>query len=76
MPETPPHSPSDAFLSQAGADMAKQLRDPSSGAVTEALTRRCDLCNAKPGEHCTNPIRPNHPLPGGRLIHYGRRLPA
>lgn len=69
-------SPSDAVLAAAGRSVAEQLSDPHSDVVTEALTRRCDLCSAKPGVLCTNPIRPSMPLPGGRLIHHGRRLPA
>lgn len=57
-------------------DLGAELLDPNSPTVTEALTRRCDLCNAKVGQLCFNPISPGKPLPGGRLIHYGRRLPA
>lgn len=45
--------------------------DPRPQAVTEALSRPCDICRAKPGDLCTNPIRPGQPLPG-RIVHHGR----
>ena len=45
--------------------------DPRSKAVTEALSRPCDICRAKPGELCANTIRPEQPLPG-RHVHHGR----
>lgn len=50
------------------------LTDPDSPAVTEALTRPCDLCQAPRGQLCRNTIHPNQPLPG-RLIHHGRISP-
>lgn len=54
---TAPHSP--------------DLTNPDDPAVTEALTRTCDICKAKIGHLCTNSIRPNVPLPG-RIVHIGR----
>jgi len=36
-----------------------------------SLASRCEVCKAKPGQPCTNTIRPGEPLPG-RTYHYAR----
>jgi len=36
-----------------------------------SLAYRCEVCKAKPGQPCTNTIRPGDPLPG-RTYHYAR----
>lgn len=71
----PPQRPSPAFLSQTVADLHRELTDPDSALIKDALTRRCGLCNAPKGVLCSNTIHSGHPLPDGRLIHHGRRLP-
>jgi hypothetical protein len=47
------------------------LGNPFSKIVKDALTRKCEVCRAKPGEHCTNTILNGHPL-HGRIVHYAR----
>lgn len=47
------------------------ITDPTSPAVLAALAWSCDLCQARKGELCTNPINPDLPLPG-RVVHLGR----
>jgi hypothetical protein len=42
--------------------------------ITAALTHRCGLCGAKPGEHCRNSIN-GQPLEG-RTVHWYRIEPA
>jgi len=37
-----------------------------------SLAYRCEVCKAKPGQPCTNTIRPGEPLPG-RVYHYARQ---
>jgi len=39
------------------------------------LDERCDVCKAKPGEACTNTLRPGAPLPG-RSVHLARTNPS
>ena len=51
--------------------ITRQITDPDSEMVQEALTRRCHICRAPIGTLCANPIRPGSPLPG-RLIHLHR----
>jgi hypothetical protein len=48
------------------------LNNPESLQVQDALTKKCPLCHAKPGQKCSNTIKPGLPLPGGRLVHYAR----
>jgi hypothetical protein len=36
-----------------------------------ALDVHCEVCHAKPGQPCTNTIRPGTPLPG-RAHHWAR----
>ena len=50
---------------------AHDLSNPHSQTVTEALSRKCPIWSAQPGEPCVSTIRPE-PLPG-RLIHHARR---
>lgn len=44
------------------------LNDPTNPVVIEALTRRCDMCKAEPGEPCHSLTV----LPLERLIHLYR----
>lgn len=46
-----------------------KLSDPDSELVRDALTRRCEICKAPPGEPCTELIF-------GRLVHLHRVLVA
>lgn len=48
------------------------LADRTDPHVQHALTLRCEICRAKPGAYCTNTINPQLPLPGKRIVHYGR----
>ena len=49
------------------------LGDPDSDVVRDALTRKCEVCKAKPNEECVNTITKGAALPG-RLVHYARLL--
>ncbi len=71
-----PDKPSPAFLTQTVADLHRELTDPDSALIRDALTRKCDLCGAAKGVLCSDTIQSGHKLPDGRLIHHGRRLPA
>lgn len=51
------------------------LYDPSHPRHQAAMRLACELCRAPAGTPCTNPAQPGQPLPGGRLIHYGRSRP-
>jgi hypothetical protein len=51
------------------------LANPNSIHVQNALTFRCQICGAKPGNYCKNTIKPKLPLPGGRLVHIARTQP-
>lgn len=53
------------------APLTDQLVDPASPIVTEALTRRCDLCGAPVGHLCVKRGGFKADLTG-RLIHLGR----
>jgi hypothetical protein len=49
----------------------EELNDRGSATVQAALTRKCEVCRAKPGEDCTNmPI--NHSPLQLRIVHYAR----
>jgi hypothetical protein len=48
-----------------------ELANRDSPAVQDALTRRCEVCKAKPGDECNNTIAGIKPL-AGRLVHYAR----
>jgi hypothetical protein len=48
-----------------------ELADPDSLLVRDALTRRCEVCKAKPGRECTNTVTAQTEL-RGRLVHYAR----
>jgi hypothetical protein len=48
------------------------LTDPGSPAVLDALTRRCEICHAKPDVLCHNTVQPSVALPGRRLVHIAR----
>lgn len=50
------------------------LHKRDSPIVQDALTRRCIVCKAAPGNYCTNTIGNQGPL-AGRLVHYGRTTP-
>jgi hypothetical protein len=55
----------------------KQLNDPDSTMVKDALTRRCIVCGAKPGRACTNTMVSASTMPSGvplpdRIVHYAR----
>ena len=39
--------------------------------VQAALTHKCPMCQAQPGDWCRNTVQPNQPLPG-RLLHHCR----
>lgn len=56
-----------------------QLTDRDSAIVRDALTRRCEICKAKPGDDCIDtlavgPAGYMKPL-RGRLVHYARTSP-
>jgi hypothetical protein len=51
--------------------MFEELNLRTSATVVAALTRKCEVCKAKPGVDCTNTINPGAQLPG-RLIHFAR----
>lgn len=40
-------------------------------AVTDALSRYCIICRARPKQKCRNTIHPGAPLPG-RDVHWAR----
>lgn len=48
------------------------LYDPEHARFQAALRVRCPVCLAPAGRRCHNPIDPATPIPGGRLLHYGR----
>lgn len=48
----------------------EELGNRESATVQGALTRRCEVCKAGPGQDCTNTIN-SGPLPG-RLVHFAR----
>jgi len=50
------------------------ITDRDDPRLTDALSRTCDLCGADKHTLCSNPILPNRPLPGGRLVHTARTL--
>ncbi len=52
-------------------DLTKQLTDPDSPVVREALTRRCDQCRAPVGVLCAGRGGIQQDLLG-RVIHIGR----
>jgi hypothetical protein len=54
-------------------DLLAELTHRDSATVKDALTRRCEVCRAKPGEDCNNTLRPGVAMPG-RLIHYARTV--
>lgn len=49
----------------------EELGDRLSATVQGALTRRCEVCKAGPGQDCTNTISSGGKLPG-RIVHYAR----
>lgn len=49
------------------------LNNPDSPVVRAALTRRCEVCKARPDEDCRNTMVPGTALPG-RLVHYARTV--
>lgn len=51
--------------------LADQLQDPNHPTVREALTRRCDQCQADIGAECKPRGGIHHDL-AGRIIHLGR----
>jgi hypothetical protein len=54
--------------------LGERLNDPDSPLVRDALTRKCRICKAKPGDDCkAMPIRYG-PLKG-RLVHHERTAP-
>lgn len=52
-------------------NLSDELNDRDSATVQDALTRRCEVCKAKPGEDCRSLTQGNAGLPG-RLVHYMR----
>lgn len=51
--------------------LGDQLNDPDSPLVRDALTRKCGICRARPGDYCTG--MPIHAGPlKGRLVHHER----
>lgn len=48
-----------------------QLTDRDSAMVQDALTRKCEICRAKPHEDCSNTMRTGYPL-DRRLVHFYR----
>lgn len=58
--------------SHAGAIAIPDLTRRDDPHVQRALTLRCEVCRAKPGADCVNTIDPAKPLPGGRIVHFGR----
>jgi hypothetical protein len=50
-----------------------QLGDRRSPLVQAALTRKCIICKANPGEDCTNMPINHHALPG-RIVHSARTV--
>lgn len=54
------------------------LSDRTCAVVQAALSRRCIVCKAKPGNDCTSisartgDPNPGGLLPGGRIVHYAR----
>lgn len=51
-----------------------ELNDRTCAVVQDALSRRCIVCKAKPGNDCTN-LTDGGPLPGGRIAHHARTSP-
>lgn len=49
----------------------EELGDRLSATVQGALTRKCEVCHAKPGDDCTNTINAALPLPN-RVVHFAR----
>lgn len=52
-------------------EMFEELNLRTSATVVAALTRKCEVCKAKPGVDCTNTINAGGELPG-RIVHYAR----
>lgn len=48
-----------------------ELTNRDSPTVQAALTRKCEVCKAKPDADCTDTIRTGYPL-AGRLVHFAR----
>lgn len=48
-----------------------ELSDRTCAVVQDALSRRCKVCHAEPGNDCTN-LTDGGPLPGARIVHYDR----
>lgn len=62
----------DARLSLCpGCNIAAQLTAPNSATVARALSHRCEVCKAVPGQRCRNTIKPGEVLPG-RVVHLAR----
>lgn len=53
------------------AGVYEQLGRRDSAIVKDALTRVCHICDAQPGEVCTNMPINGFPL-SGRLVHFER----
>jgi hypothetical protein len=51
----------------------EELGVRTGATVQAALSRRCEVCHAKPGSDCKNIIN-GHPLQG-RIVHYARTTP-
>lgn len=49
----------------------EELGNRDSATVQGALTRRCEVCHAEPGDDCTNMPINGFPLQN-RLVHYAR----
>ena len=47
-----------------------ELGHRNSDIVKDALTRKCEVCKAKPGADCTNIVN-GYPLQD-RVVHYAR----
>lgn len=48
------------------------ISDPDSPVVQDALTRRCLICKAEPGQLCTPSPIPNCGELPGRIVHFAR----
>lgn len=53
-----------------GALLLSYLNDRTDPRVIQALTRRCGICKAKPGQDCRLPWETREPL--GRIVHQAR----